>query len=116
MRTLLYRSLALWLLGYPEAALADSNRAIAAAREIGQAATLMPALNYTCLVYIHCGEYAVAKAGADEVVLLADQKRFHILEDDGNHEPGLRIGTHGHAFRRSAHDYVRIDCLAINAS
>ena len=74
MRTLIYRSLALWLIGYPEAALADSNRAIADAREIGQAATLMGALNYTSLVYIHCGEYAAAKAGADEVVLLADQK------------------------------------------
>ena len=36
-----YRSLALWLLGYPEAALADADRALKDAREIGQAATLM---------------------------------------------------------------------------
>jgi len=31
----------IWFLGYPEAALADSDQAIRDAREIGQAATLM---------------------------------------------------------------------------
>ena len=41
---LCYRSLALWMLGYPEAALADADRALNDAREIGQAATLMFAL------------------------------------------------------------------------
>ena len=41
---LCYRSLALWLLGYPEAALADADHALKDAREIGQAATLMYAL------------------------------------------------------------------------
>ena len=41
---LAYRSLALWLLGYPEAALADADDALKDAREIGQAATLMYAL------------------------------------------------------------------------
>ena len=41
-----YRSLALWLLGYPEAALADADHALKDAREIGQAATLMFALHY----------------------------------------------------------------------
>ena len=41
-----YRSLALWLLGYPEAALADAEQALRDAREIGQAATLMLALYY----------------------------------------------------------------------
>ena len=39
-----YRSWALWLLGYPEAALADADHAVKDAREIGQAATLMYAL------------------------------------------------------------------------
>jgi tetratricopeptide (TPR) repeat protein len=40
---LFYRSLALWPLGYPEGALADADRAIRDAREIGQAASLMAA-------------------------------------------------------------------------
>jgi hypothetical protein len=33
--------LALWLLGYPEAALAEANHALKVAHEIGDAATLM---------------------------------------------------------------------------
>ena len=36
-----FRSLALWLLGYPEAALRDADDALKNAREMGQAATLM---------------------------------------------------------------------------
>jgi hypothetical protein len=38
------RSWAMWVLGYPDAAIADSERALKDAREIGQAATLMYAL------------------------------------------------------------------------
>jgi predicted ATPase len=74
VRILVYRSLALWFLGYPDAALADANRIISDAREIDQAATLMASLNYTTLTLIHCGKYAIAKARADEVVALADEK------------------------------------------
>jgi hypothetical protein len=43
----IYRSWALWMLGYPEAALADAERALNHARELGQAATLMLALCFT---------------------------------------------------------------------
>ena len=39
-----YRLLALWMLGYPDAALTDAHRALKLAREIGHAATLMYAL------------------------------------------------------------------------
>jgi hypothetical protein len=42
--TLSFRSLALWMLGYPMAALADAEQAISNGREIGQTATLMYAL------------------------------------------------------------------------
>ena len=41
MLVLCYQSWALWMLGYPEAALADIDHALKNAREIGQAATLM---------------------------------------------------------------------------
>jgi hypothetical protein len=40
---LIHRSLALWLLGYPNAALRECDDALKKAREIGQAATLMHA-------------------------------------------------------------------------
>ena len=53
-----YRSLALWLLGYPEAALADAEQALKDAREIGQAATLMYALTIASFTHIYCGNYA----------------------------------------------------------
>jgi predicted ATPase len=70
-----FRSLALWLLGYPEAALADLTQTLTHAREIGQAATLMYALNHTTMfVHIPCGRYAAAKAAIDEVTALADEK------------------------------------------
>ena len=69
-----YRSLALWMLGYPEAALADAEQALKDAREIGQAATLMYALLHTSFTHIFCGNYATANAQSDEVVALADEK------------------------------------------
>jgi predicted ATPase len=68
------RALALWLLGYPEAARADAENALKKAREIGQAATLMYALSMTTVTHIFCGRYAIAKAQVDELVALADEK------------------------------------------
>ena len=72
--TLFYRSWALWILGYPEAAMADAERAIGEARETDQAATLMATLSLTGLTYILCGNYDQANALSDEVVPLADAK------------------------------------------
>ena len=70
-----FRSLALWLLGYPEAALSDATQAVKDAREIGQASTLMYALNCTTMfVYIPCGNYTAAQAVLEEVITLADEK------------------------------------------
>jgi class 3 adenylate cyclase/predicted ATPase len=71
---LAFQSLALWLLGYPEAAHSDTDHALKDARELGQAATLMYALSITSFTHIHCGNYAAANAQADEVVVLADEK------------------------------------------
>jgi predicted ATPase len=71
---LFQRSLSLWTLGYPEAALVDSDQAMSDAREIGQATTVMPALLYTSIIYFLCGNYATAKAQADALVLLAEEK------------------------------------------
>ena len=71
---LTFRSWVLWLLGYPEGARMDTERALKDAREISQAATLMYALFSVTWTHIHCGNYAVANALADELVALADQK------------------------------------------
>jgi class 3 adenylate cyclase/predicted ATPase len=72
--TLGYRSTALWMLGYPVAALADAEKAIMKAREIGQAATLMYALANACFTTAFRGDYAKAAALVDEVVPLAEEK------------------------------------------
>jgi tetratricopeptide (TPR) repeat protein len=69
-----YRSWTLWVLGYPEAALADADQTVSDAREIGQAVTLMHALAHAAFTYCHCGNYATAKVQSDEAIALADEK------------------------------------------
>jgi class 3 adenylate cyclase/predicted ATPase len=69
-----YRSLALWVLGNPEAAIADTDSAIKEARDIGQAATLMYALTVACLTLIQCGSYETVAKDLDEMLALADEK------------------------------------------
>jgi hypothetical protein len=66
-----YRSIALWMLGYPEAALADADRALKEARAFGQAATLMFALITTSYSYMFCGNYATANAQLDQGITVA---------------------------------------------
>jgi class 3 adenylate cyclase/predicted ATPase len=71
---LIWRSLSLWILGHPDAALESVNEALKEARKIGQATTLMFALTYTSLAYIWCGDYAAANAQTDELIALTDEK------------------------------------------
>ena len=71
---LFQRALPLWMLGYPEAALADCDQAMKDAREIGLATTLMPALLYTSMIHILCGNDEIASRQANELVVLADEK------------------------------------------
>ena len=69
-----HRSWALWVLGYPDAALADTKHALKDAREIGHAATLMYALNVTSDTHIYCAKYAAADALLNENFMIADEK------------------------------------------
>jgi class 3 adenylate cyclase/predicted ATPase len=71
--TLSWKSLAFWLLGYPQAALADSEHALKVGREIGHSATLMYVLNFSAWTHILCGNYAAANALVDEFNGLKDQ-------------------------------------------
>jgi hypothetical protein len=59
---LAYRSVGLWMLGYPETALADAKQALQYARETNQGTTLMYALGVTPLTHILNGNYATANA------------------------------------------------------
>ena len=92
-----YRSWAIWFLGHPEAALADSDQAIRDARKIGQAATLMYALLHASFTYIHCGNYATATAILNEVTALAGEKGALFWEAHGTAQQGCLFGLTGKA-------------------
>jgi len=92
-----YRSLALWMLGYPDAALADADHALEEAREIGQAATLMYALVHALLIHIQCGNYASARAETDELVALANEKNALFWKPQGISMQGCILAVTGKA-------------------
>ncbi len=68
------RSGGLCMLGYPAAALDDSERAVRNARDLGHATTLMYALFHAGLNHMHCRDYAAAIAQVDELIALADDR------------------------------------------
>src|SRR5208283_1361951 len=55
-------SRALWMLGYPDTALADAERALDEAREISQAGTSLFALLHAPMPYICCGYFVKSNA------------------------------------------------------
>ena len=91
------RSWALWLLGYPEAALADADHALKDAREFGQAPTLMFALCFTAVTRFLCGNYAVASALSDELVALAEEKGALYWKPEGVLVQGCILALTGKA-------------------
>jgi predicted ATPase len=95
--TLSSRSLALWMLGYLEAALADAQHALKDAREIGQAATLMLALYQASFAVGFCGNYAAATALSDELVALADQNSSPYWKSVGMLRQGWLLALDGKA-------------------
>ena len=73
---LTFRPLALWMLGYPQKALVETERAIKAARETDHMPTLLFALSCTALTHICCGDAAAAAIHLDECIALAQGRRF----------------------------------------
>jgi predicted ATPase len=102
--TLSFRSSALWLLGYPEAALRDVSEALKDARAIGQASTLMYALTLTSLTLINCGSYAEAIALLDELATLVDHK-------GALHWRGIAMMSRGWVFALSSKASDAIDTI-----
>ena len=92
-----HRSMALWAFGYAEAALADTEQALRDAREISHAATLMYALYNTSLTHILSGDYAAAKAEADELAALADEKGALLWKAWGMMNQGCALALTGKA-------------------
>jgi class 3 adenylate cyclase/predicted ATPase len=107
------RAAAQWFLGYPEAAIADAERALNDAREIGHTATLMFALAAIPRTYVLCGNYAAANAQIDELAALAEEKgalfwkapvtmqRGWVSASTGKAADAVQMITSGHAAFRS---------------
>ena len=91
------RSFALWMLGYPEAALADVERALWDAREIGHAASLLYALSNTLMTHNFRGNYAAGNAQLDELVALADEKGASLWKATGTAYRGCLFAVTGNS-------------------
>jgi predicted ATPase len=88
-------SLALWALGYPEAALVATERALKDAREIGQAATLMYALSLPLYTIVLCGDFPTANMQSREVAALADEKGAPLWKAYGTMFQGFILALTG---------------------
>jgi class 3 adenylate cyclase/predicted ATPase len=90
------RSNVLWMLGCPEAALADADQALKDAREVGHAASLMYALALTSLTHhLLLGNYAVVKAQTDELVAVAEEKSASLWKAYGGTVQGCMLALTG---------------------
>ena len=66
--SLCWRSIACWLLGYPDAARTDAERALAIARETRHLATSIYVLNFSLWSQLHIGDYSTTGVLANEYV------------------------------------------------
>jgi predicted ATPase len=71
--SLSWRSIASWLLGYPDDALANAERALSVARESGHSGTLIYILNFSVFPHLSCGDFVAANTLIDEFASLKDQ-------------------------------------------
>ena len=90
-----FRAIALWLLGYPKAALADAEHALSRAREITPVGTLMHTLSWVTLIQILCGDYVTASRLVNELVTLADDKGASFWKAWGMLNKGLLLALTG---------------------
>jgi predicted ATPase len=94
---LFFRSWTLWLLGYPDAALADVGQVLTDVHEIGQASTTMPALHNIIFTLIFCGNYAGADEKANQLTALADDKGVPYWKAGGMAHHGCVLALTGKA-------------------
>jgi predicted ATPase len=94
---LFFRSWTLWLLGYPDAALADVGQVLTDVHEIGQASTTMPALHNIIFTLIFCGNYTGADEKANQLTALADDKGVPYWKAGGMAHHGCVLALTGKA-------------------
>ena len=92
-----FRSITLWMLGYPEAALTDVDQVVKHAREIDHAPSLMYALLITSMTHLLVGNYAAATAQTDELLAVAEEKNTPFWKAFGRTVQGCALAEAGEA-------------------
>jgi tetratricopeptide (TPR) repeat protein len=112
-----FRSLTLWMLGYPEAALEDAKHALEDARQIGQAATLLLALNWTSLTQTSCRNYGAANAPlSDQLIAMADQTGSFAWKTRGILNQGNVSALTGNAAEAVQNDHLLLNGKSVYGS
>jgi class 3 adenylate cyclase/predicted ATPase len=94
---LAFRSMLMWLLGYPEAALKGADCALLEARRTEHAATLMFTLNFPIMINTYCGNYDAANEPLKELAMLAEEKRAPFRMAEGVLRQGYILTLKGEA-------------------
>ena len=95
--SLVVKSVALWCLGYPEAALADANLALSYARDMGDAGGLLLSLFFGVITHFLCGSYATTETLANELYTLADEQGAVLWKSSGQQYRGWVLAVTGRA-------------------
>jgi len=110
---LAYAAWSLWLLGFPEQALARSREAIASAQELTHPFSLAAALSYAAMVHVDCREGQAAAEWIDATLVLSNEQGFPqyatlgmlcrgwMLAEQGQGEEGITVIRQAMAMRRA---------------
>jgi predicted ATPase/class 3 adenylate cyclase len=110
---LAYAAWSLWLLGFPEQALARSREAIALAQELTHPFSLAAALSYAALVHVDCREGQAAAEWTEATLVLSNEQGFPqyatlgmlcrgwVLAEQGQGEEGITVIRQAMAMRRA---------------
>jgi predicted ATPase len=111
---LCHRALSLWILGYADAALADADRSIKDARDVGRAPALMVGLCITSvntyLVWESFGGGRAIRRG----YLASERKGLANMEWVRNDKQRLRVSLERRHCGRRPNDKLRDRCMAVN--
>ncbi len=83
-----YLSNCLWLLGYPEKALASTQEALKRADEVNVPLTTCYVLSRSCWLYMQLHDFEATRAQAEELLRISQENRIKSFE------PGARIYIH----------------------
>ena len=111
-----FRSITLWMLGYPEAALTDVDQVVKHAREIGHAPLLIYALAATSVPQLLVCNHALVNAQTDEAVAVAEEKGEVFWKAWGSDISGSHVSANRQAVEGSSPDHLRDRCIPIKRS